>query len=264
MRFVTIGFLAVVFGLGCSNFDHPIDWEPSSREDDLVGSWRGSNTADEPVLVTIEKNGETGLSFEWRELESDAGSSGASTDSDHWLFDGELLERDGIYVLQLAMHTLTEYDKKDELSSEPKQASYDFVLIVPDNKDFLAFWLNRDELATLSAQLANLGAMDSDVSIAAESYLECMDDHVASSSLVHLVNQMREDGIKVELSDEQEKELVQAVAKFENLKVDPYKEIRELQTCIALKLPTNTLSSLFENYADQIFTANMSRFAMVE
>lgn len=222
---------------GCDTFDNPLGWEESPIADDLVGEWRAVEGENAGLLAKVWRSDDETLGFE-------VISPG---EEERTTFLGNVLEAGSVHVLQVRMDSYRWFDEDGESPGDPATGFY-FVRIDPSPENGVS--VHELDPATIG-RVAEKELAASKVKIPEETYARCLRDSVG--------NGIWKRALLAGLLTRQEAEAIQREsARLPEARVDPYLELARLRTCVAHRLPGDSLEQLFLEHADRVFSGETS------
>lgn len=259
------GGLAVAI-TGCDNFENPLTWDESPAAEDLVGSWHGIEGDEAGSVVRVTRAGDQGLRFEITYPEGTPATAWQDKNKHRAEFRANLLRSESVDILQIEASTYEEY----EANGKPLDAAgsgYLFRRVTPLPDGNLSVQrLHRHLLGRVAeAELGHSG-----LRLDADQVTDCMSTDMQMFTLIWFLGNITERldaetkaAVIAALFDEGDGavEFEQVRREYDNLKVDPYRELEELRTCIARHLPGDALEQLFSAHADRVFAGGIDRYA---
>ena len=229
--------LLVVTMSGCDTFDNPLRWEQSPIADNFVGTWKETEGRDAGLHARV-----------WRADDKTLGFEVTSPDKPRTTFLANVLTSDSVHVLQVRMDSYKEFDE-DGGSPEDQATGFYFVRIAPSEHGVNIHDLDVDTMGRVAEK--ELAA--SDVTIPEDAYARCLRDSIRDriwkkALLAGLLSEQQAEAIKRES------------ARSPEARIDPYPDMERLRTCLAHRLPSESLDQLFLEHADEVFSGETSVF----
>jgi len=256
---------------GCSNFKNPLDWEESPAADELIGTWYAVEGDDLGTEYDVSRTDDGTLRFDARFPEGTPATGDKDKTKDRAVFLAKLLGSGAVDVLQVDVSSYEEFEAAGT-ALRTMGSGYIFrrVEFLP-NGDLSVKQLARGTLGRLAeAELA-----DSGWQLDASTIHGCLSDDMQMFALASMWREIADD-----LDDELLAEVVTAafgeddaasldevereLERFEDFRLDPYKELSRLRTCIARHLPSEALGRILLSHADQVFPDEDYRYVRVQ
>ena len=242
-----IGFSVLFFlATGCQSFENPITWDESIKSSELLGVWKSVEGAEDPLTVNVS-SGTDGLDIEMFYL------NGRTNEEERATFTGHLLASDNLHILQVNVGTYQEQTEAGKTYNDNEEG-YMFARVELDGNELLVRDVSFDKFGKAAEEylLGNNILMDvREVSACLGSEVKI---DVAVMSLPDLLNENDWDHIvsmlRVEIED---REKFKAVIDGKHEKVDPFRQVNSLRTCVAKKLSSEMLEQVMESNADSVF-----------
>ncbi|MCY3822061.1 MAG: hypothetical protein OXH52_22355 [Gammaproteobacteria bacterium] len=229
--------LLVVTMSGCDTFDNPLRWEQSPIADDLIGTWKEAE-GNAGLQAKVSRTDDKTLGFEV-----------TSPEERRTTFLGNVINAGSVHVLQVRMDSYKEFDNDGESSADPATGFY-FLRIAPSPPNRVKV---HDLDVDTMGRVAERELAASDLTIAEEAYARCLRDSIR--------DRIWKKALLAGLLSEQEAEAIQRQsAKSPEAGIDPYPDMARLRTCVAHRLPSESLEQLFLEHADEVFSGETSVF----
>ncbi|MDE0242146.1 MAG: hypothetical protein OXQ84_18460 [bacterium] len=222
---------------GCDTFDNPLHWEETPMADGLVGTWKEIEGRNAGLHARV-----------WRADDKTLGFEVTSPDNPRTTFLANVLTAGAVHVLQVRLESYKEFDEDGESPEDPATGFF-FVRIAPSEHGVNIHDLDVDTMGRVAER--ELAA--SDVTIPEEAYARCLRDSIR--------DRIWKKALLAGLLSEQEAEAIQRVsARSPEARIDPYPDMARLRTCVAHRLPSESLEQLFLEHADEVFSGETSVF----
>lgn len=248
VKTVSIVGFSVLFYLatGCQSFENPITWDESIKSSELLGVWKSVEGAEDPLTVNVS-SGMDGLDIEMFYLNE------RTNEEERAIFTGHLLASKELHVLQVDMATYQERTA-DGKTKNNNEEGYIFARVELDGNELLVRDVSFDKFGKAAEELIQ----DNNIQMDVREVSNCLESElkidVAVMSLPDLLNENDWDHIvsmlKVEIEDH---EKFKAVIDGKHEKVDPFRQVNSLRTCVAKKLSSEMLEQVMESNADSVF-----------
>ena len=250
---------------GCDNFDNPLRWEASTVANDLVGTWKAVEGPDTGVRARVSRTDDETLEFELTYPDNTESTLEPDQYKQRATFLGDVLGSGALHVLQVKMDSYDEFDKDGE-SLWDSATGFLFLRITgsPENGVHV-HRLNPEVLGRVAEkELAASG-----LKIEGEAFARCLNDEIRDSLRTRVWIDIREgldDELLAEVQDalgldqREVAEIQRQSAKLAELKVDPYEELSGIRTCVAARLPSESLERVFLLQADRVFSGGADRY----
>lgn len=240
-----ISVMFVLVGCG-TNFENPINWDESIRSSELLGVWKSVEGAEDPQTVSVS-SGVDGLNIEMIYLNK------RTEEEERATFTGHLRASNELHVLQVNLDTYQEWTSDGE-TKNIKEEGYVFFRVELDGNNLLVRDLSFDDFGKAAEEFLQ----DREIQMDVREVSDCLETEVqidvAIKSLPELMNERDWDHIaatlKLEVEDWEE---FKAGIDGKLDKVDPFRQINSLRTCVAKKLPSEMLGRVMESNADSVF-----------
>ena len=250
---------------GCDGVDNPLRWEESPVADDLIGTWKVVEGPDTGVRARVSRKDNEMLGFELTYPENTKGTLQVGQYKQRATFLGEVLGSGALHVLQVRMDSYDEFDEDGESLWDPA-TGFLFWRIAPSPENGVhVHRLNPEVLGRVAEEeLAATG-----LKIQGEAFAYCLSDDIRSSLRTRVWIDIREgldDELLAEVQDalgldqREVAEIQRQSAKLAELKVDPYEELSGIRTCVAARLPSESLERVFLLQADRVFSDETDRY----
>lgn len=237
----------------CKNFQHPLDWEASDLKPQLLGSWDAMPNG-EPDKVTLNiTQAEGTLTFRLLFHRPQASRIKQDKTIERATVQGRVLASGGIHVVELHSETYEEFDIDGE-SVGKGAPGYRFLrlTLAEGNQSLTLKGIEVDQFAALVVD----SPLTEDVTYPAMEYMNCSDGSTRMDYFSSWLIELHEQG-HIALQDENPdtlNELKSVSDAFNSSSVQPFRELKRLHVCLALKLPSDTLGKVFETYTEEVFT----------
>ena len=213
----------------CDGFDNPVPWEQSPIADDLVGTWKAVEGQDTGARARVSRamDDET-LGFELTYPEKTESALYPHKYKQRVTFLGNVLGSGSLHVLQVRMDSYDEFDKDGESFWDPA-TGFMFLRIAPSPEN--GVHIHRLNGETLG-RVAEKALATSGVEIEGEALVRCLSD----------VSDDLRDSLRAKLN------------------VDPYDELAGIRTCVALRLPSESLEQLSLEHTERVFSGDTTRY----
>ena len=250
---------------GCDNFDNPLRWEASPVANDLVGTWKAVEGPDTGVRARVSRTDDEMLGFELTYPDNTESTLEPDQYKQRATFLGDVLGSGSLHVLQVRMDSYDEFDKDGE-SIWDSATGFLFLRITgsPENGVHV-HRLNPEALGKVAEkELAASG-----LKIEGEAFARCLNDEIRDSLWTKAWTDIREDlgdDLFAEVQDalgldqQVAAEIQSESARLAELKVDPYAELSHIRTCVAARLPSESLERIFPLHADLVFSGGADRY----
>ena len=265
---------------GCGGgFDHPLPWEASPRTDELIGHWQGVEGKDSGVVALVSrqeaKQEDGALHIELTFPEGSQGTIETRKTKHRATVLADLLAADSVHILQIRLDSYEEFDENGKaLSDSAKGYGFRRAALSPETG------LSLQRLGGVLGRVAEeefAGAeIEMDIGLAAN----CVSDKLEQGLMLEFFQDYLPE-LKSKLSESAMAELVAAltddettIADFERQlakfvdeadeRVDPYKELARMRSCIATKLPGDLVGQVFLKHSDLVFSGDVDRYVRVD
>ena len=223
---------------GCDSFDNPLRWEQSPIADDLVGAWKQVEGPRAGLHAKVWRADDKTLGFEVT----------SPNEPRRTTFLGNFLKAGSVHVLQVRLDSYKELDEDGESPADSATGFY-FLRIAPSEDGASVHYLNP----SMMGRVAEEELPASEVKIPEKSYALCLSDSIRDS--------VWKKALLAWLLSEQEAEAIQREsAGLPEVRVDPYPEMARLRTCVAHRLPSESLEQLFLEHSARVFSGETARF----
>ena len=255
----------LVAASGCDNFDNPLHWDESPIANDLVGTWEAVEGPDTGVRARVSRTDEETLGFELTYPENTESTLEADRYKHRATFLGNVLGADSVNVLQVRMDSYDEFDE-DGASLWDSATGFLFLRISAAAEDGVRVHrLNPEALGRLAEEeLAASGLV-----IDGDAFTRCLGNDIRDSLWTKTWTDIREELDEELLAEVQDAlgldqqavaEIQQESARLAELSVDPYEELSHIRTCVAARLPSESLERLFVLHTDPVFSGGTDRY----
>ena len=250
---------------GCDGFDNPLRWEESPIADDLIGTWKVSKDRTPECGPGSPARTTKCWRFELTYPENTKGTLQIGQYKQRATFLGEVLGSGALHVLQVRMDSYDEFDEDGESLWDPA-TGFLFWRIAPSPENGVhVHRFNPEVLGRVAEEeLAATG-----LKIQGEAFAHCLSDDIRDSLRTRVWIDIREgldDELLAEVQDalgldqREVAEIQRQSAKLAELKVDPYEELSGIRTCVAARLPSESLEQIFLQHTDRVFSGGADRY----
>ena len=253
---------AVATLTGCDNFENPVRWEESPLANDLPGSWRAVDGEDAGVAAQVTRQAQGILHFELTFPEKTPATSKSDKYKHRATFDAELLGSASVNILQIRMSSYEEFEQDGQSLGTAAGTGYRFRLVtVSPEAGLRVHHLDR----TVLGRLAEEAFAQSGLEIDAQAVTSCLSDEMTLrvwGEFWDKINDQLTDAARADLvaaletGGDSVEDFERGIAELEAIKVDPYKELARIRTCVARHLPSQSLEQLFRLHSDLVFSEN--------
>lgn len=250
---------------GCDNFDNSLRWEESPIANDLIGTWKAVEGPDTGVRARVSRTDDKTLEFELTYPENTESTLEADRFKHRATFLGDFLGADSMHVLQVRMDSYDEFDEDGESLWKPS-TGFLFLRIAPSPETGVhVHRLNPETLGRVAEkELAASG-----LKIEGEAFTRCLSSDIRDSFWTKTwadIGEALDDELLDEVQDalgldqQAVAEIQQESARLAELSVDPYAELAHIRTCVAARLPSESLERLFLLHTDLVFSGGTDRY----
>lgn len=239
-------FVLLFFIGGCGYFENPITWDESDRSSELIGKWATLEGSEEEFTANVTQ-GSDGLEFELVKSAKD------TKEVETALFTGHLRTSNDLHVLQIDMSTYREKTEDGETKYDDGYG-YQFAKVELNGSKLLANLIDIDKFGEHAESIL----ADDNVRMGVREVSDCihadLQKEIVAQSLPELFRESDWSRIAAIVQiPSKELEALRAAYEAENTTIEPFKKLNYLRTCIASKLPSDLIETVFESVPDQVF-----------